>query len=795
MRHSLVVAVSLFLLASSGSAAPYAPGKPAPKPAAKPAPKPAPKPALKPAAKPAPKPANPEPIAVPEPAAPPEPVAAPVETGPKTWALLVGVSEYQSPQISSLRFPATDATSLRDALTDPKVGGLPASQVLLLADADATRAKITGAVNTFLRSNVKSGDKIVVFLAGHGVAKGVGLNSKGYLLPTDVTGLETPALESSAVSLRALADDLATLPASQFVVFVDACREDPSPGRGVKGNALSDVLARGIIVVPKNEAAQSATFFACSIGQRAFEDRKYGHGVFTQWILEGLQQGAIAQQTDGAVDMGRLSSYVSGKVSDWAKETSAAGNTNIVQTPELIATQLSEPLILLRVKREVTEAPIAPMSPRIFVAASPDSAQISINGTRAGVGSLEKTLPAEGEVTIDVSAPGYAPVSRSVNALGGYEQQIVVQLQPSGAGGATSAPDEHALDFYRRALDAQEREQYEIAEQGYKAAIGADAKFVPAYESLIDLHHLQDRNLNVVGDALSLVSNTARDAHTLSTLSRAYSEFATRGEGLDNAATALPTVANYGQPKDVADAAKLAVRAAGDALKLDANSPEANLAQGYALAALDLKGKNKTAALAAFGKAAFLEPTNADTHLGLGYGIRFYALQLKKDDQKRAEINRAIIALNDALKLRPNYYEAHRELAFCYIALGDNAAALNECKLARSNRGDASDPNEIASIEVAMSGLHQQVAQNSTGDEKAANEAASQGYLADAKETAPNADLTAAMSILNSAGLSTSLSSYLPTELRPLLDIRGAAQNAIRNAIPGGLGGLGGIFR
>ncbi len=796
MKRSLLAALCVALLSPVVIAAPKPSIKTAPKTAPK---KLAAKPKSKPKAKQKPK-STPRPRPTPRPTqrltqrttpAPTQPISvAPIETGPKTWALLVGVSLYENTGISSLRYPAKDAQGLRDALLDPQLGGLPAGQVMLLTDAKATRSGIMGAVGSFLRPNVKPGDKVVVFLAGHGVAKGAGLSAKSYLLPNDARGLTTSALENSAVPLRTLADDLATLPAAQFVVFVDACREDPTPGRGLKGNSLSDVMSRGIAVVPRDENALSATFFACSVGQRAFEDEKYGHGVFTHWILDGLRQGAIAQKPDGAIDMGRLSSYVGQKVTQWAKDTSATGDFEVSQSPELVAAQpLKEPLVLLKVRRAPSETPFVASAPRLMVSASPEGAQVSINGIRAGVGWVQKSLPSEGDYTVTVSALGYAPISRSVKAMGGYEQQLNVQLEPTGLGGAAPAPGDQAAGFYARADQAMAREQWEIAEQGYSAAIAANPKFSAAYEANFDLHRLQGRNADAIADALGLLANSPRSAHPLSLVSRAYAQFATKGVGLANATTKITPVTGFGLPKNEGDAVKLAVRAAADALKLDSNSPAANLAQGYALAALDEKGKNKREALAAWGKAAFLDPTDAANHLGLGYGIRFYASQQTKADNMKAETSRAVAALNEAVRLRPAYYEAHRELAFSYLQLEDTAAALRECRLARSYRGAASDVNEIAAIEVAMSGLHAKAAENSDGNKKAANEAASQGYLTEAKDTAPNSDLKLALSFLNKAGVSTALGSFLPAEFRPFLDpkglIKGKAQDAIGKATGG----------
>ena len=117
--------------------------------------------------------------------------AAHAQQTPKTWVLLVGVGSYQNPQISPLRFPAKDALSLRDALIDPKIGALPRNQVKLLADNEGTRDNILGAVKSFFigpdekKPYVQPGDKVVVFLAGHGVAKGVGVGSSEKLFFAD----------------------------------------------------------------------------------------------------------------------------------------------------------------------------------------------------------------------------------------------------------------------------------------------------------------------------------------------------------------------------------------------------------------------------------------------------------------------------------------------------------------------------------------------------------------------------------------------------------------------------------
>lgn len=709
-----------------------------------------------------------------------------------TWALLVGVSKYQAPQIAALKYPAADAGGIRDALTDPQIGALPSSQVHLLTDGEATRARILEGVETFLKPNVKPGDQVIVFLAGHGVAKGVGTDAKSYLLPTDVKGLTTAALASSAVDLRELSNQLGELPAAQFILFVDACREDPTPGRGVRGNVMSDVLSRGIQVVPQDttRTATSATFFACAVGQRAFEDPTLKHGVFTYYILDGIRSASVPRKPDGAVELGTLASYVQAAVKTWAEKTTNDGIYEIEQTPQCIRTDSDGPMVLVRVKRTLLDAPSpTSTSTKVVIGTFPEGATVTLDGAKVGSGPTLEALKKPGEYRVRVEAPGYRSVERTVKVLDGYEHQVIVRLDPEAG---VVAPAGKAGEFYQRSLDAETRQQWEVAVGGYKSVIDSDPKFAPAYERLAELYTRQGRLPDALGVLVEMVAQTPPTAHGYALLSRAYSAFAERenaaGEepdgdgdrgkkkkgGLfgkvknalgkdDDKEKAAPGA--YVVPKKADEAVALAQKAAAEALKLDKTAPEAHLARGFALTA-DRGGKNKREALDAFGQALFLEPKDAAHHYGLGYGIRSFAQGLE-GKARDAELKRAVASLQEALKLRPDYYEAHRELGFCYHLLDDSAAALREYELADAHRGSASDEDEVASVGVAMSSIHKKEAERSTGAQKRQHEAASEGYFAGAQELRPN--LTRALVILDGVGLRSRLTGNLPVSAQDLL--------------------------
>src|SRR5262245_21911425 len=177
---------------------------------------------------------------------------------PNQWALLIGVGDYPGNTVD-LKYPGADASSIKDLLISS--AGFAEDHVRLLTDNGAgetmaTKQNIFGAIDQYLAPRVQPGHEIIIFLAGHGIVNGVGTEAKSYFLPvdTDIQSKETVA--RTAVDMEELIRKLSALKASQFTLFYDACREDPSPGRGFKGNPLTDVTARILTLVPNRVEQQ-----------------------------------------------------------------------------------------------------------------------------------------------------------------------------------------------------------------------------------------------------------------------------------------------------------------------------------------------------------------------------------------------------------------------------------------------------------------------------------------------------------------------------------------------------------
>ena len=97
--------------------------------------------------------------------------------------------------------------------------------------------------------------------------------------------------------------------------MVDACRNDPDPGRGRSG-----VVGTRYMLPPG--ATNFMAMFSCSRGQKAFETEKAGggHGVFFHHVIEGLH-GKAALGGDKEVTWDLLALYVKRRVpasvKDW----------------------------------------------------------------------------------------------------------------------------------------------------------------------------------------------------------------------------------------------------------------------------------------------------------------------------------------------------------------------------------------------------------------------------------------------------------------------------------------------
>lgn len=238
-------------------------------------------------------------------------IPATAESNENTFAFIIANENYPDAPVP---YALNDGRIFKEYCA--KTLGIPEKNISLYEDA--TFGSIIAAVEKMKGiADAYEGEASVVFYyAGHGFPDEK--QSTAYLLPVDGNASDITA---TGYSLGKLYKEMSAMKLKSVVVFLDACfsgakRED-------------DMLAssRGVAIKVKEEAPQGSmiVFSAAQGDETAHQLAEKGHGLFTYYLLKGLQQSG------GDINLGYLSDYVTKQV----KRQSVVIN-NKKQTPTVI---------------------------------------------------------------------------------------------------------------------------------------------------------------------------------------------------------------------------------------------------------------------------------------------------------------------------------------------------------------------------------------------------------------------------------------------------------------------------
>ena len=247
-------------------------------------------------------------------------------SGPQKWAVVVGVSDYAQAGIPSLKYADKDAEAFANFLRRPEGGGYDSDHMRVLLNKDATLANIRDALINFLNQAIDM-DLVVIYFAGHGAPEPARPQNM-YLLTYDS---DPTALGTTAFPMWDIQTVLARyINAKRVVVFTDACHS---------GNISVNFATRGLGTTEENLVNQYLTdlskskagvvvFTASAAGEVSQEYPEFGHGVFTYYLLEGLE-GKADYNNDNTVTINELMQYVEEQVK---RKTHGAQNPTRSQT-------------------------------------------------------------------------------------------------------------------------------------------------------------------------------------------------------------------------------------------------------------------------------------------------------------------------------------------------------------------------------------------------------------------------------------------------------------------------------
>ncbi|MFG1691198.1 caspase domain-containing protein [Gemmatimonadota bacterium] len=341
----------------------------------------------------------------------------------RRWAVVVGISEFQDPQIPDLRYADADARAFHAFLLSERagLGGFRSENTLLLLNEEATYRAMRTAILTFL-SRATEDDIVVIYVSGHGAPDRERVDDH-YLLPYDA---EVDDLRATAFNMQEFAEAVGEVDARHIILFADACHSAQVGGqlaaRELSVNRINQNFLEGL----ENTLGGVVAFTASQVNQVSREDIRWGggHGVFTHYLLNGLA-GSADRDSDKVVTLGELTEFVRDQV---RRDTGNSQIPSVSQTAfdfylplSVVLPHLAEadPAQVPPVQREdslpIVQRPEEQPTPEAEAEAGIETAEAQFSAGAAAFKSL--LIPGLGQMTTERTGRGLAFLGGAATAV------------------------------------------------------------------------------------------------------------------------------------------------------------------------------------------------------------------------------------------------------------------------------------------------------------------------------------------------------------------------------------------
>lgn len=212
----------------------------------------------------------------------------------RTWALLVGIDQYDSPAVPPLDGAVADALAARRWLLGL---GVPDEQIILHAAPTGATAPALGELHpedareqdvwaSLQRLAAASGEQLFVFLSGHGLYEPVA--GPVFLTRDFGVGGAYPQL-----GIEAYAQFLRSLPFARQFVFLDGCLNYPMSPQLRPVFVPRALYGHAALPAPRPDVQQTLSF-ACGQGDLAVDTAQ--GGLFLRHLLRALDPAALSSE-------------------------------------------------------------------------------------------------------------------------------------------------------------------------------------------------------------------------------------------------------------------------------------------------------------------------------------------------------------------------------------------------------------------------------------------------------------------------------------------------------------------
>ena len=222
---------------------------------------------------------------------------------PDAIAVVIGISQYQDPDIPTVEYARQDAGFMRQYLMNTL--GYDEKNIL---PRNPDQVITAGVFKTLIRQQLPSCIKpgisdVFIYYSGHGAPNTT--TQKAFFVPADCN--PNYINEDNGYLINSFYDDLSKLPCRSLTVVIDACFSGLSGGGGMIIKNASPLL---ISVQHPLVGKDSTTIFTASSSDQVsnwYPEKK--HGLFTYFFLKGLQ-GAADLNGDGSITISEMEQYL-----------------------------------------------------------------------------------------------------------------------------------------------------------------------------------------------------------------------------------------------------------------------------------------------------------------------------------------------------------------------------------------------------------------------------------------------------------------------------------------------------
>jgi hypothetical protein len=223
------------------------------------------------------------------------------------YALLIGASEYESEKINNLFGVVKDIEAMQRVLQNSGIGGFDEVKFLSNPDSDTMRSEI----EQLFMEKCQKDDVVLLYFSGHGyrnedgnlffISRNTQVNPQGF--PRIGTAVDAKFIHQNYMSRSK---------SKRQVLILDCC---------FSGAFAEGMSAKNIVNVSiKNEIGEQlggegrAVLTSSTATQQSFEDS--GGGVYTRYLVEGIEKGSADSDNDGFITVAELHEYAKRKVQE-----------------------------------------------------------------------------------------------------------------------------------------------------------------------------------------------------------------------------------------------------------------------------------------------------------------------------------------------------------------------------------------------------------------------------------------------------------------------------------------------